>query len=374
MAKDITHGCPASDSKPELIYPAEVSAPPPTTHADPSVSVILPIRNERAYIEDALHALLTQERLPARYDIIVVDGMSDDGTREIVQRIADRDPRVQLVDNEKRIVSSALNIGIARAQGEIIIRVDGHTRVAPDFIRANLELLEEHPEAWSVGGPIAHRGKTTFARGVAAAMSSRFGVGGANHRRETYEGYAEGAVFPAFRRTIFDRVGLFDEELVRNQDDEFNFRITAGGGKIYISPRVKHDYFVRGSLRGLAQQYVQYSYWKVAVFRKHRKIVAARHLAPVVFLVGAPACLITAAIAPPPLSWVALAPLVAYGGLLTAAMVSAGIRERSVLVGVSAGVATAAMHVAYGTGTLLGILAGPARSPFVRAVMAKITR
>ena len=341
---------------------------------DPSVSVIMPIRNERGFIEDAVRALLAQERLPTSYEIVVVDGMSDDGTRDIVGELAARDPRVRMLDNPQRIVSSALNIGIAASTSDVIIRVDGHTRVAPDFIRSNLDLLAEHPEAWSVGGPIAHRGKTTFARGIAAAMSSRFGVGGASHRRETYEGYAEGAVFPAFRRSIFDEVGLFDELLVRNQDDEFNFRITDRGGKIYISPRVKHDYYVRGSLKALARQYLQYSYWKVAVFRKHKKIIAPRHLAPVVFVVGAPACAVAAAVAPPPLSWIALAPLGAYGALLIASAASTAIRERNLLVGASAGIATATMHVAYGTGTILGILAPPGRSSWVRSMMAKITR
>ena len=334
----------------------------------------MPIRNEHTFIEDALCALLAQERLPERYEIVVVDGMSDDGTREIVSRLAASDPRIRMLDNPQRIVSSALNIGIASTTSEVIVRVDGHTRVAPDFIRANLELLAEHPEAWSVGGPIAHRGKTALARGIAAAMSSRFGVGGASHRDEAYEGYAEGAVFPAFRRTIFSVVGLFDELLVRNQDDEFNFRITDRGGKIYISPRVKHDYYVRGSLKALARQYLQYSYWKVAVFRKHKKLIAARHVAPVVFVVGAPACALAATLSPPPFNWLAAAPLAAYGSLLLASAGSVAIRERDLLVGVSAGIAIATMHVAYGTGTILGILAPPGKSSFVRSMMAKITR
>lgn len=336
---------------------------------DPSVSVIMPIRNERGFIEEAIRALLAQERPPASLEIVVVDGMSDDGTREIVTRLAAEDPRVRLLDNPQRIVSSALNIGIAATTSEVIIRVDGHTRVAPDFIRSNLELLAEHPEASSVGGPIAHRGKTLLARGIAAAMSSRFGVGGASHRNEDYEGYAEGAVFPAFRRTIFDVVGLFDEALVRNQDDEFNFRITNGGGKIYISPRVKHDYFVRGSLKALARQYLQYSYWKVAVFRKHKKVISARHLAPVVFVVGAPVCVAAAPVMP-----IALAPLGAYATLLLSTAAATAIRERSIRVGAITGVAIATMHVAYGTGTLLGIVAPPGKSSFVRGVMAKITR
>jgi len=342
--------------------------------ASTAVSVIVPIRNERAFIEPCLRALLDQVGVPNAYEIIVVDGMSDDGTREIVRALASEDPRLSLLDNPGRIVSTALNIGVAHARGDIIIRVDGHTRVAPDFVHENLRLMSEHPEAWSVGGPIAHRGKTTFARGVAAAMSSRFGVGGASHRREDYEGYAEGAVFPAFRREIFARVGMFDEQLVRNQDDEFNFRITRMGGKIYISPRVKHDYYVRGSLRALTRQYMQYAYWKVAVFRKHKRIIAARHLAPMIFVLAAPTCAIAAVVLPPPLGTVCLVPLAAYCGLLTMVFATTAVEQRSVRVGGSAALATAAMHLAYGVGTIFGILAPPGKSSAMRSVMERISR
>ncbi len=347
---------------------------PETSAHDPSVSVIVPVRNECGFIEECLRALLAQERIPARYDVLVVDGMSEDGTREIVSRLAASDARVRMLDNPGRIVSSALNLGIRGSSGEVIVRVDGHTRVAPDFIRANLDLLREHAEAWSVGGPIAHRGKTTFARGVAAAMSSRLGIGGAAHRREDYEGYAEGAVFPAFRRDVFARVGMFDEALVRNQDDEFNFRITSSGGSIYISPRVKHEYFVRETPSGLARQYMQYAYWKVAVFRKHRRVFSVRHVAPMVFVVGSLASAFAVVFAPPPISGLALLPFASYGALLAAAFGAALHRERSVRVAVAATAATAIMHVSYGVGTLLGIVAPAGRYARLRGAMERITR
>lgn len=347
---------------------------PPHAARASAVSVIVPIRNERAFIEPCLRALLGQRGVPDRYEILVVDGMSDDGTREIVRRLCAEDSRLRMLDNPGRIVSCALNLGIAEARGEVIIRVDGHTQVAPDFVSENLELMREHPEAWSVGGPIAHRGKSTFARGVAAAMSSRLGVGGASHRREDYEGYAEGAVFPAFRKEIFERVGLFDEKLVRNQDDEFNFRITRMGGKIYISPRVKHDYYVRGSLKALVRQYMQYAYWKVAVFRKHKRIIAARHLAPMVFVLAAPGCVIGAIVLPPPFNIVLLVPLAAYAGVLATVFVSTALEQKSARVGASAMVAAAGMHVAYGVGTIFGILAPPGRSSLVQSAMERISR
>jgi len=342
----------------------------------PTVSVVVPVRNEVEHIEACIRALMTQEDCPVGYEILGIDGMSDDGTREIVMALGAEDHRVRLLDNPAQIVPTALNIGVSRSSGAVIIRVDGHTTVAPDFVRQNLALFDEHPEAWSVGGPIVHRGKTPTARAIAAAMSSPVGVGGARHRFEHYEGYAEGTAFPAFRRWIFDRVGLFDEDLVRNQDDEFNFRITRAGGRIFISPRVKHDYFVRGSYRALFTQYLQYAYWKVVVMRKHGAVIAPRHLVPGVFVLALPVCTGAALLLPFPLSLAGATPLVAYGTLLASLVVRTTVAERSLTVGVGAAAAATTMHVAYGLGLLAGIAIphhhGPP-GPIAR-LMTRLTR
>ncbi len=342
-----------------------------TSH-DPSVSVLVPVCNEAAYVEPCVRALLSQSDLPTRYEVLVVDGMSDDGTRDVLAKLAAADSRLRILDNPKRIVPTALNIGIAEAVGEIIIRVDGHTNVAPDFIRQNLALLEEHPEAWSVGGPIAHRGKTPLARGIAAAMSSPIGVGGARHRFEAYEGYAEGTAFPAFRRWIFDQIGMFDEELVRNQDDELNFRITNAGGRIFISPRVKHDYFVRSSFKALFEQYMQYAYWKVEVMRKHGRVIAPRHLVPGAFVIALPLCV--SATLTPPLSLIGFVPLASYGALLGFLAVSTAVKQRDVRIGVTAAAAAATMHVGYGIGTLAGVIAPRRGGGRLSRLMTRLTR
>ncbi|MDX2089242.1 MAG: glycosyltransferase family 2 protein [Kofleriaceae bacterium] len=341
---------------------------------EPSVSVIVPVRNEAAFIESTVRALLAQRDLPAAYEVIVVDGMSDDGTRETLERMATEDARVRVLSNPAKTVPHALNLGIDAARGEVIIRVDGHTTVAEDFVRANLVLFEEHPEAWSVGGPIAHRGTTRISRAIAAAMSSAIGVGGARHRFESYEGYAEGTAFPAFRRWVFDRVGQFDEHLVRNQDDELNFRITSAGGKIFISPRVRHEYFVRGSFKALFHQYLQYAYWKVEVMRKHGRVIALRHLVPGVFVFAAPLCAGASLLLPVPASIVAAAPLVAYGALLSWLAARVTIDTRDVRIGVGAAAAAATMHAAYGVGTIAGVFSRPGHGAALERLMTRLTR
>jgi glycosyltransferase involved in cell wall biosynthesis len=249
----------------------------------PLVTIIMPIRNEAAFIARLLQAVFDQDYSADRTEVIVADGMSTDGTREIVQSFQQRHANLRLIDNPRRIVSTALNTGLAHARGEVILRIDGHCELARDFVSQNIALLAEHPEAWCVGGPILHTAKTRFGRAVAAAMSHPMGVGNATHRFAHFEGYGEGAVFPAIRRWVFEKVGEFDEQLVRNQDDEFNYRVNQAGGKIYISPRVRSLYFVRERAGQLYRQYFQYAFWRIPVVRKHRRPTTLRQLVPLLF-------------------------------------------------------------------------------------------
>lgn len=249
----------------------------------PQISVLLPIRNEVGFIGKLLAQIRAQTYPAERIEIIIADGMSDDGTREVVAAEAGRDRRIRLIDNPARVVAPGLNAAIREARGEVLLRIDGHTEIAADYVETCLRILHEHPEAWGVGGPIVHVGRTSMGRATAAAMSHPIGVGNASHRFADYEGYGEGAAFWTMHRRVFAEVGLFDENLIRTEDDEFNYRIAQAGGKIYISQQIRSQYFVRDTLGGLARQYFQYAFWRIPVLRKHKRPTTLRQIIPVLF-------------------------------------------------------------------------------------------
>ena len=247
------------------------------------VSIVVPCRNERDHIETALNSILIQELPGGNFEVIVADGMSDDGTREIVRQVTRRDSRVRMVDNRGAIVSTGLNAAIREARGSIIIRMDAHTRYAPDYIRQCVEVLEE-TAADNVGGPWIAQGRERIGKAIAAAFQSSFACGGARGHNPHYSGPVDTVYLGCWRREIFDRIGFFDEELVRNQDDEFNLRIVRSGGRVWQSVKIKSCYYPRESLRHLFAQYVQYGYWKARILQKHRLPASVRHLVPSVFV------------------------------------------------------------------------------------------
>jgi GT2 family glycosyltransferase len=320
----------------------------------PLVSVVIPIRNEREFIADLIASVHAQDYPSDRIEVIVADGMSSDGSREVLTSLQKADPRLIVVDNPQRIVSYGLNAAIARARGEVVIRIDGHTVVESDFIRQNVALLHEHPEAWSVGGPIRHIGRTTFGDAAALAMSHPLGVGNALHRYPDYEGYAEGTAFPAIRRWVFDRIGLFDERLVRNQDDEFNYRINRAGGRVYVSPRVRYRYFVRSRVKQLFRQYFQYGFWRIPVMRKHGRPTTLRQVVPTIFFTVCVIFALVGFLSRSPVIALALPVMYAVALCLVAARVAT--KER-LGIAIRVPLAMFAMHAGYGIGMGYGLWA-----------------
>ena len=250
-----------------------------------TVSVILPCRNENRQIETSLGHILNQETVPGGFEVIVADGMSDDGTRAKLEALSRGDSRIRVLDNPGRIVSTGLNAAIRHARGRIIVRMDAHTDYDKDYIRRCVEQLEESG-ADCVGGPWLANGRGFVSRAIATAFSCPWVVGGARSHDSRYEGQVDTVYLGCWRREAFEKFGFFDEELVRNQDDELSLRICRGGGRIWQSPRIRSVYHPRNTLQSLFRQYMQYGYWKVRVIQKHRLPASWRHLIPGVFLLS----------------------------------------------------------------------------------------
>ncbi len=318
---------------------------------DRKVSIVIPCRNEERFITDLLHSILKADHAGCTVTALVCDGMSDDGTRTIVADLAQAHPSIRLVDNPKRTTPQALNIGLQFMHFDVGIILGAHAKIDPGFIRENLKILDADPSIGCAGGIIENVFDGPVSRRIGAAMGHPFGVGGAHFRTGGREGPVDTVAFGAYRREVFERVGWFDEDLVRNQDDEFNYRVLQAGFKIFLSKTVRSKYYVRASYARLFKQYVQYGYWKVYVNRKHRAITTLRQVVPalfVLFLILAPILAWAVLV----LRTVLLGILLLYLALAAISAVRARIRP-----GDTAGVMYAflAMHVAYGWGYLKGI-------------------
>jgi glycosyltransferase involved in cell wall biosynthesis len=260
------------------------------------VSIVVPCRNEVAHIREFLECLLAQDLGGMGWEAIIADGMSDDGTRELLEEYCALHPELRVISNPGRIVSTGLNAAIRAARGDIILRMDAHTTYSSDYCRQCVETLER-TGADNVGGPARTRARGLLARAIAAAFHSRFSTGGARFHDEGYRGWVDTVPFGCWRKTTLERLGLFDEALVRNQDDELNLRLSRAGGKIWQEPDIVCWYSPRPTLAGLWLQYFQYGFWKVAVIRKHRLPGSWRHLVPVLFVLINAALLASMAIA-----------------------------------------------------------------------------
>ncbi len=318
----------------------------------PTVSAVVPCRNEKDHIEACVRSLLAQEPPPGGFEVIVVDGMSDDGTRDILQRLAREHPRLRVIDNPGRITPSGMNAGIREARGRYVAIMGAHNRYAPDYLRQSVEVLEE-TRADNVGGAMVCEAGSYVQRAIAAAHHSPFAAGGARWHRPDYEGPADTVFGGIYSREVFDRIGLFDEELIRNQDDELNLRLARAGGKIWQSPRIRSWYRPRGSLSALFRQYMQYGYWKVRVIQKHQLPASVRHLVPGAFV------LLLSVLPLASLGW----PLAAWGWLRLVALYSVCNIVASGLTAAHQGwrlfpllpLVFACYHLAYGYGFLRGI-------------------
>lgn len=336
----------------------------------PFVSVILPIRNEAAFIEESLGSVIAQDYPPDRMEVLVVDGMSDDATREIVQRVIDQRRDVNgsqslsiksqnklsigILENPRRIVPTGLNSAIAQARGDIIVRVDGHTVIAPNYVSQTVAALQR-TEADVVGGLMTAVGQGLVGETIALVHRLRFGLGGGLFHRATKETDADTVFMGSFRRQVFNRVGLFNEELVRNQDIELNTRVRLSGGRVVLSPLIRSTYSCSDSFRALWRKNYANGLWLCKTVTVTPGALSLRHFTPLLFVVSLLLSLIAVVWLRP--GWVLLA-LVAGSYLIalsTASIVAAARYGWRYLLSLPLVFLT--LHISYGIGSLVGALA-----------------
>jgi glycosyltransferase involved in cell wall biosynthesis len=253
----------------------------------PTVSVLIPCRNEERTIGQVLEAFRRQTYPADRMEIIVADGRSSDGTREVLDAFAKSHTgwNLRRVDNPGLTAPAGLNAGLRAAGGEIILRMDAHAIPAPDYVEQCVRILEQ-TGCDGVGGgiDIEPGGRGMIARAIAAAVADPFATGGVRYRSGGAEGEVDTVPFAVFRREVYRRVGFFNEQVPVNEDYEFNYRVRAAGGRIIFSPAIRSRYIARGSLRALLRQYFFYGRQKAVMLSFHPGSIRLRQLIPALFL------------------------------------------------------------------------------------------
>lgn len=306
----------------------------------PAISVILPVLNEEAHLEDAVHSILSQD-YRGHIEVILAIGPSRDRTLEIAQAISQEDSRVVIVDSPTGRTAAGLNLALHKSQSPVIVRVDGHAQIPNDYLRLVVEILNS-TGAVNVGGVMAAVGTTPFERAVAGAMRSPLGVGASRFHTGGEAGVVDTVYLGAFRREALLAIGGFDERFTRAQDWELNFRLRENGGVVYFDPRLHVTYRPRSSVKALAKQYFEYGRWRRVVSRRHVGTINYRYLAPPVALVGFLASLIAGLFLP-----IFFTPAVVYLLFVFVASlkIASSIRESLLLLAV-----IPTMHFAWGAG------------------------
>jgi succinoglycan biosynthesis protein ExoA len=315
---------------------------------EPLVTVAVPCLDEEEHIENFLRAIEAQDWPRDRLEILVADGMSLDATREILGRLAEGDPRIQLIDNPGRLPGAGLNECIRRARGEIIVRMDVRADYAPDFVRRCVDALDRSG-ADNAGGAARLEGRTFFERCVAAALRSPLAVGGAKHSAPRADGFVETVWLGAFRRSVFERFGLFDPRAVANEDAELDQRIVEAGGRVYLSRDIVAHTHPRGNVQALARQYFEHGRGRARMLLKHGKLPSLRPAIPFLGLLGEVALLVTA---PLPVTGLSVA---AYALATGAEAVRVGRREGLAAIPVVWAIFPV-LHVSHGAGFAAGLV------------------
>ncbi|MFS0714769.1 glycosyltransferase family 2 protein [Microbacterium sp. 2P01SA-2] len=337
--------------------------PAPVPAPDAGVSFVIPVLNERAYLEHAVRSVLAQD-LDAPIEVILALGPSSDGTDDVARRLADEDDRIRLVRNPAAHIPVGLNIAIRAARYPTIVRVDAHSELEPGYTRAALRTLAR-VEAANVGGVMRAEGRSPFQRAVARAYNSRIGLGGGAYHGAADEGPAESAYLGVMRRSVLEEVGLFDEGIRRGEDWELNLRIRRAGYRVWFDPDLTVTYWPRESWTRLVRQFRATGSWRGELVRRFGRRNGLRFFAPPALVIAAAASLVVGAVqlsgALPSRAGILLSvfhlPLAAYAALV--AVVAAGraggrgLRDRLWTLAV-----LPSMHLSWGVGFLQGASRG----------------
>jgi len=250
------------------------------------VSVVMPVYNEERYIEKCVDSLLLQDYPIDEMEWIFVDGCSKDRTVEILKRYQEKYPSlIKIYSNPDKIVPYAMNIGIAASKGKYIVRLDAHADYATDYISKCVYYLE-NTDAENVGGIAETKANGFMGKAIAKMLSSKFGVGNSQFRTNGESGYVDTVPFGAFRREVFSKYGGYDERLVRNQDNEMNFRIRKNGGKIYLANDIRFSYYCRDSIGGISTMARKNGMWNIITMKLCPGSMGVRHFIPFAFVIS----------------------------------------------------------------------------------------
>lgn len=330
----------------------------------PSISIIVPCYNEEATIGLLLDAIRQQTFPRQQMEIVIADGLSQDGTRAAIAafQAAHPDLVVQVKDNPCRTIPSGLNAAGTAARGDIIIRLDAHSVPIPQYAERCVDAIE-NGKGTVVGGvwDIRPGGEGLIANAIAQAAAHPLGVGDAMYRLRATEGPVDTVPFGAFRRSLFEQMGGFDESLLTNEDYEFNTRVRQAGGVVWLDPAIRSTYIARASLQALARQYWRYGYWKCKMLQRHPGSLRWRQALPPAFAASVIGLGLLSLFLPLA-RFLLLLELAVYLLILVAASLQAAIRRRMPLLFLGLPLAIATMHLSWGSGFLWSLFSRPPQS------------
>jgi len=323
----------------------------------PSVSVIIPCRNEEKTIQSVLDAIYSQTYSHELLQVVIADGLSEDNTREEIASFKNNhaDLDILVVDNPQRIIPAGLNAAIRASSGEIIVRMDAHSIPNPDYVALCVDALERNV-AQNVGGvwDIQPGKGSWIARSIATAAGNPLAVGDAHYRFTDKAAYVDTVPYGSYKRDLFEQIGLFDETLLANEDYELNTRILQSGGKIWLDPKIRCTYYARSNLLALSKQYYGYGYWKVQMLKRYPETLRWRQALPPAFLLGLLTTLLVGFFWNPSL-YLFAASLGLYLLILLGVGIHMAITKRDILMIIGVPLAIITMHFSWGAGFLAGV-------------------